>query len=215
MNKRKLIQLLHIFGKLKTTMRHCWNEDGRQESVAEHSYRLSIMALFVYDEFPGVDLEKLLKMSLLHDLGEAVTGDIATFLKTEEDEKKEKNALEELLEFFPENPRKEYGELFKEMENLETEEAKLIRALDKLEALLSHNESSLDTWSDNEYALNLVYADDVVAYSEYLRGLREEIRKDTLSKIQSADRLLPQTELKNDAVTSRIRQYQAYKKKPS
>ena len=54
------------------------------------------MAYFVSVEFPDADLEKLLKMCLIHDLGEAFTGDIPTFEKTEEDEKKEEKILEKM-----------------------------------------------------------------------------------------------------------------------
>ena len=66
-----------------------------------------------------------------------------------------------------------------------TPEARLYKALDKLEALIQHNESPLDTWSENEYELNKTYAFDTVAYSQWLTDLRNEILKDTLDKIDS------------------------------
>ena len=69
--------------------------------------------------------------------------------------------------------------LYREMETRETPEAKVYKALDKLEALIQHNESPLDTWSENEYSLNLTYAFDAVSFSDWLTRLRKEILKDT------------------------------------
>ena len=70
MNARRLIEILHLAERLKDTERHCYTSGNRRESVAEHSWRLTLMAYLVSDEFPGADLEKLLKMCLIHDLGE-------------------------------------------------------------------------------------------------------------------------------------------------
>lgn len=69
--------------------------------------------------------------------------------------------------------------LYREMETRETPEAKVYKALDKLEALIQHNESPLDTWSENEYSLNLTYAFDAVSFSDWLTRLGKEILKDT------------------------------------
>ena len=73
--------------------------------------------------------------------------------------------------------------LFDELEAQVTTEAKICKAIDKLEALIQHNESPLDTWSENEYALNQTYAFDTVTFSEKLTELRKEILADTLKKI--------------------------------
>ena len=85
MEPRKLLEIMSVAERLKDAARHCDTSGGRRESVAEHSWRTALMAYFVSDEFPGADLEKLLKMCLIHDLGEAFTGDIPTFEKTEAD----------------------------------------------------------------------------------------------------------------------------------
>ena len=69
------------------------------------------------------------------------------------------------------------------MEKRETIEAKIYKAIDGLEALVQHNAADLSTWLPLEYELNKTYADDKVAFSMYLKELREEIRKDTLKKI--------------------------------
>ena len=184
MQPRELIDFLGIIEKLKCNTRHIWNSEGKQESVAEHCWRLAVMVLLAADEFPDVDIEKVVKMCLIHDFGEALTGDIPSFLKTEEDEAKEDLAVAGLLKKLPESLEQEFSSLFKEMSELQTEEAKLFKALDKLEAIISHNESPLETWLPLEYTENLTYGDENVTHSEYLTILKDEIRKDSLSKIQ-------------------------------
>ena len=88
MEVHKLLETLHIAERLKDELRHCDTSKGRRESVAEHSWRIALMALFMQDEFPELDINKVIRMCLIHDLGECFTGDIPTFLKTAEDEQK-------------------------------------------------------------------------------------------------------------------------------
>jgi len=185
MQPRQLIEFLSILEKLKCNTRHVWTTSGKQESVAEHCWRLAVMALLTADEFPGLDIVKVIKMCLVHDFGEALTGDIPSFLKTEEDEDKEESAIADLLKQLPESTSHEFAELFAEMTEMKTEEAKLFKALDKLEAIISHNESPLDTWLPLEYTENLTYGNENVIHSKYLTLLRDEIREDTLRKIES------------------------------
>ena len=59
------------------------------------------------------------------------------------------------------------------------------RSLDKLEAVIQHNESPIETWEPNEYELNKTYAFDTVAFSDWLTHLRKEIYRDTIEKIES------------------------------
>ena len=86
MDVRKLIEILSVAEKLKNNTRHSWTSSGRQESVAEHSWRLALMAYLVKDEFPDADINKVILMCIIHDLGEAFTGDIPSFNKTDDDE---------------------------------------------------------------------------------------------------------------------------------
>ena len=184
MEVKKLLEVLTTAEHLKDVPRHCYTSGGRRESVAEHSWRLTLMAYWVSDEFPEADLEKLLKMCLIHDLGEAFTGDVPTFEKTEKDEEKEAHLLTEWVAKFPAPFREEMQALYSEMEERQTLEARIYKALDNLEALIQHNASDLSTWIPKEYELNLTYADDRVSFSEYLTELRQAIREDTLAKIE-------------------------------
>ena len=144
------------------------------------------MALLVTDEFPEVNIEKVVKMCIIHDFGEAVTGDIPAFLKTKQDEEKEDSAITDLLKLLPVDIAGEFEGLFSEISERSTAEAKLFKALDNLEALISHNEAPIDTWLPREYSLNLTYGTENVAYSEYLKTLKEEINKDTIRKIENS-----------------------------
>ena len=185
MKPDELLNALHVAERLKDTMRHCYTSGGRRESVAEHSWRMTLMAYFVSDEFPEADMEKVYKMCLIHDLGECFTGDIPTFHKTDADRQREEALLREWVDSLPEGVREDLRALYKEMDEGLTAEAKVCRALDKLEAVIQHNESPLSTWSENEYELNCTYAFDAVAFDEWLTRLRREILADTLEKMRN------------------------------
>ena len=184
MEVHALLDALHVAERLKDATRHCYTSGGRHESVAEHSWRIALMAFFVRDEFPEADMDKVIRMCLIHDLGEAFTGDIPSFLKTKADETREDDLLEKWVSSLPEPYREEMRSLYAEMNARETLEAKIYKAMDSLEAVIQHNESDLATWTENEYELNLRYGEDKVAFSPYLQRLRAAIREDTAAKIE-------------------------------
>lgn len=186
MRPTELLQVLHTAEKLKDTTRHCDTSGGRRESVAEHSWRLTLMAFFLRDEFPALDMDKVLRMCLVHDLGECFTGDIPSFLKTAADTEKEDALLSRWVLSLPAPYCEELTALYAEMDALETQEARLYKALDKLEAVIQHNEAPISTWLPREYALNMTYADENVAFSPYLTALREAIRDETRAKIEAS-----------------------------
>ncbi len=183
MNPRTLLETLSVAERLKDATRHCYTRNGRHESVAEHSWMVTLMAFLIKDEFPEADMNKVMKMCIIHDLGEAFTGDIPTFEKNDAHEQTEKELLSAWLGTLPEHLREEMTALYAEMEQRETLEAKIFKALDGLEALIQHNISDLSTWIPKEYELNKTYADDKVAFSDYLKAVREEVRNDTMQKL--------------------------------
>jgi putative hydrolase of HD superfamily len=85
MNTRDFLNILHIAERLKDTPRHCTTSKRRVESVAEHSWRVALMASLLRNELPDVDIDKVVNMCLIHDLGECFTGDIPVFNKTDQD----------------------------------------------------------------------------------------------------------------------------------
>ena len=186
MEARELLNALHVAERLKDATRHCYTSGGRHESVAEHSWRITLMAYWIKDEFPQADMDKVIRMCLIHDLGEAFTGDIPSFLKTAADEDREETLLANWVSSLPEPYRQEMAALYDEMKARQTLEGRIFKALDNLEAVIQHNESDLSTWTENEYELNLHYGEDKVAFSPYLTALRQAIREDTEEKLRAA-----------------------------
>ena len=115
MKPAELLQILAVAEKLKCNTRHCYTSSGRHESVAEHSWRISLMAMLIAPEFPEADMDKVIRMCLIHDLGEAFTGDIPTFWKTEADTAKEDAVFDRWVQTLPEETRKEFSGLLTEM----------------------------------------------------------------------------------------------------
>ena len=185
MEPREFLDVLHVAERLKDTPRHCTTSQGRRESVAEHSWRISLMAMLLKSEFPEIDTDKVTRMCLIHDIGECFTGDIPTFLKTNADSENEDLLLDRWVKSLPAPLSDELSALYAEMNAQKTPEAKLYKSLDKLEAVIQHNESPIETWEPNEYELNKTYAFDTVAFSEWLTALRKEIYNDTVEKIAS------------------------------
>ncbi|MDT8717122.1 HD domain-containing protein [Clostridium sp. 19966] len=183
MNTRQFIDIMSIAEKLKNNTRHSWTSSNRHESVAEHSWRLSLMAYLVKDEFPDADINKVILMCIWHDIGEAITGDIPAFVKTESDETVENDAVSDLLWSLPQPYKTELLELFLEMNKQETVEAKIYKALDKMEALIQHNEADLSTWIPLEYEANLWYGKKEVEFSDYMKELKQTIYEDSIEKI--------------------------------
>ena len=184
MDPKELLSVLHIAERLKDVPRHCYTSGGRRESVAEHSWRIALMAYFVSDEFPEADMDKVIKMCLIHDLGEAFTGDIPVFKKTEADEKREEKLLFDWVASLPKPYSDEMSALYAEMAERKTLEARIYKAMDSLEAIIQHNESDISTWEPHEYALNREYAWDRVEFSEYLTALRKAVYEETEKKIE-------------------------------
>ena len=186
MDPRTLLDILHVAERLKDTTRHCYTSGGRHESVAEHSWRIALMAYLLREEFPEADMDKVIRMCLIHDLGEAFTGDIPAFEKTAEDEVTEELLLTRWVDSLPDPLRRDMQALYTEISARQTAEAKIFKALDSLEAVIQHNESDIRTWIPHEYDLNMTYGYGKAAFSPYLTALRNEIKADTVRKIEEA-----------------------------
>lgn len=183
MDWKEFLDFMSLAERLKCNTRHCTNSQGEPESVAEHCWRAALMALLLEPEFPGVKMERVVRMCLIHDLGEAVTGDIPSFLKTTADEATEEEAVERLLAPLPEALRLEFTGLFREMEELATPEARLFKVIDKLEAVIQHNESPISTWEPLEYDLQRTYGQREAQWFPQTAALRQEILRRTEEKI--------------------------------
>lgn len=186
MKEQDILAFLHLSAVLKTTYRHCDTGAGRRESVADHIGRLGMFAWLVRGLFPEADMHRVLDICLVHDIGEAVTGDIPCFEKTPAHERAEEESWKKIAELLPTEKGEELLSLLEEYRDGRTEEARIARALDKLEGVIAHNECDIATWLPNEYRLNLTYATNECAEWDSLARLRDFVREETKEKIRSA-----------------------------
>ena len=183
-----LFSFLSVAERLKCNTRHCDTTSGRRESVAEHSWRLALMAWLVRDEFPELDIDRVILMCLTHDLGEAITGDIPTFDKTKADEQTEGEAVRALFATLPAPQGSELTAIFDEIDAQQTAESRLFRALDKFEAVMQHNESDIASWLPLEYDLQLAYGEREADAFPYTRALKDALNAWTRKKIAESKR---------------------------
>ena len=181
------MDILAVAARLKIGTRHCFTAPDRKESIADHSWRVALTAMLLSreDAFAGYNMNRVIRMCLIHDLGEAFTGDIPSFEKCAGQEAAEAQAFDRWVATFPAPQREEWQSLLAEMTAQETPESKLYQALDKLEAVISHDESDLLTWLPLEFDLQLTYGQEQAAFSPYLREWKAAIDELTRKKIDA------------------------------
>jgi len=187
-----ILKVLTLAERLKFELRHSYTSSGRQESVAEHTWRMSLMAVLIEPLLKQkVDTARLLKMIIIHDLVEAEARDISALdiLRNpgirNEKVKKEKQAIENLRADLERTNGQEIYDLFYEFENKETYEAKVANALDKLEVQLQHNHADFSTWEEIEYEMSFMM-DKHVLFDETLFELKRQIENAADEKMKSA-----------------------------
>jgi putative hydrolases of HD superfamily len=172
--------------RLKGVLRSGFTSTGRPESTAEHSWRLALMALVFADELPGLDLARVLKLCLVHDLGEAIHGDIPAIHQHAHPDKsaQERADLHTLTRDLDAGLRAEIIALWDEYEAAATPEAQAVKAFDKLETILQHNQG--DNPPDFDYAFNLGYGRKHTATAPLFAALRDMLDRDTAARAASA-----------------------------
>ena len=181
-----VLTFLRAAERLKTVTRSGWTSAGEQESVAEHTWRLCLMAMLLFGRTPGIDLARLLKMCLIHDLGEAIGGDVPAPAQQVGESKADKERADLLLLIAPLPPelQDEIGELWDEYEAADTSEAKLAKGLDKLETILQHTQGKNP--ADFDYAFNLGYGQRYTAADPIMAALRARLDEETARRARSA-----------------------------
>jgi putative hydrolase of HD superfamily len=185
-----ILKVLEIAEKLKFELRHSYTSSGRQESVAEHTWRMSLMAVLIEPLLPlKIDTARLLKMIILHDLVEAEAKDISALdvLRNPEIKlakaEKEKQAIQNLRLALKDTNGQEIYDLFYEFEEKQTYESKVANALDKLEVQLQHNHADFSTWEEIEYDMSYMM-DKHVSFDPTLIELKNQIEKQAEEKMQ-------------------------------
>jgi putative hydrolases of HD superfamily len=176
-----ILRFLRQAERLKTVTRTCWTSAGDQESVAEHTWRLSLMALVLEPELSGLDMARLLKICVIHDLGEAIGGDISAKLQPPAGKaEQERRDLNQLLEPLPPDVRTGIMELWDEYESGATREARVAKAMDKLETILQHNQGRNPATFD--YRFNLDYGRRVMTDDPVIVRMREILDAETAAR---------------------------------
>jgi putative hydrolase of HD superfamily len=172
--------------RLKTAARSGWTSAGEPESVAEHTWRLCLMAMVLYGRAPGIDFARLLKMCVVHDLGEAIRGDIPAPSQRADGGKadQERSDLLELVAPLPAAARGEIVALWDEYEAASSPEARLAKGLDKLETILQHTQGRNPPSFD--YAFNLAYGQQYTAADPVMAALRERLDQETARRARES-----------------------------
>ena len=183
-NIDKVIRFIKEIENLKSVTRTAWTKTGRRESTAEHSWRLAMLLMVLSDDFKDLDIDKAIKMSLVHDLGELYDGDISAKLQNDNDNKAEmdEKAMRRMLTILPENLAENIYDLWKEYNECSTKEAKLVKAMDKLETIVQHNQG--ENPEDFDYEFNLQYGKQYFMDNEILEYMRYIIDEDTKESVK-------------------------------
>ena len=157
----KQIQFIKEIDKIKYIQRRtCLLNSDRLENDAEHSWHLALMAIALSEHAnKPVDILKVIKMVLIHDIVEIDSGDVFVYDKSKSHKNTEEEfaAAKRIFGLLPENQAKELIDLWKEFEDGETDDAKFAKSLDKLEPLLQNFSNNGGTWDKYNVTYNEVY----------------------------------------------------------
>ncbi|WP_439879783.1 HD domain-containing protein [Pontibacter sp. MBLB2868] len=188
---KNVLEVLALAEKLKYELRHSWLSNGRQESVAEHTWRMSLMVVLLEPYLDKeIDTARTLKMVIIHDLVEAEAGDIPAFEVTtakakELKQAKELKAIENLRERLGNGIGQHIYELWHEFEDKVTYEARVANALDKLEVQIQHNHADITTWLEVEQELAFLMGKHT-AFDSCLTQFKELIEEYAVIKMENA-----------------------------
>ena len=170
--------------RLKNVLRSAHTSTGRHESTAEHTWRLALLALVLADEKPELDQQRVLAMCLVHDLGEAYDGDIPAVEQSDPAVKAaaELSAMERLAPLLPDAAAVRIRALWEEYEACATPEARWVKALDKAETILQHNQGANPAGFD--YDFNLTYGAEWFRDDALLRELRSLLDAETARHVR-------------------------------
>lgn len=165
--------------RMKNVLRSAYTSEGRRESTPEHSWRLCLLAMVLRDRLPALDFERVLKMCVVHDLGEAIHGDVPAVAQTAPGAKAadERQDLLALMQPLPAPVQAEFLALWDEYEAAATPEAQAVKAMDKLETIIQHNQGANPP--DFDYAFNLAYGQKHTATDPLFAALRAMVDAQT------------------------------------
>jgi putative hydrolases of HD superfamily len=186
---QRILSVLRLAERLKSELRHSWLSSGRRESVAEHTWQMALMAVLMYRHLEHeVDLERTLAMIIVHDLVEAIAGDVPFFETGERKAMKrqrELEAIEEIRTMLPPASGELVAGLWHEFEGGTTPEARFAVALDNLEVQIQHNQADLATWLPLEHKLVYTKMDRPCAHDVFLAAFCAAVKAEAEAKMRA------------------------------
>jgi len=192
---RKITGIVDFIRKaetLKTELRHSWTSNvNRQESVAEHTWSSCLLAMTLFDEISmKVDQLRVLKMIIIHDLAEAVVGDIPAFEVSKRQDDKPENEKRAMREIVSSLENKKFADeiiaLWEEFEEGKTPEAMLAKACDKFDVLLQHLNTDIKTWDSGDYKQNPYDSEYRFDFDSFIRKFKDNVNFDTMKALEEA-----------------------------
>lgn len=185
-NLERYLAFIREAEKLKSVIRSAWSSDGREESTAEHSWRMTLLVVLFLAEYPELDGLKALKMALIHDMGELYGGDIAANLKPDPAFKyqMEYEGVQKVFGLLPEKQKQEWMTLWQEYNDNSSRESHLVKALDKAETIIQHNQGKNPPGFDYEF--NLEYGAEYFKDDPLLGKLRQKLDEETDRRLRDA-----------------------------
>ncbi|KGR86162.1 HD domain-containing protein [Lysinibacillus odysseyi] len=189
----KILELMKLGQRLKEELRHSWLPTGRRESVAEHTWSVALMAIALEPYLSKeVKMERLLKMVVIHDLVEAYAKDVPLFYTIDDQEARavkyenESKAIKQIRDLLGGNGGQELYDIWMEFEQKETYEARIVYALDKLEAQIQQNEADIRTWLPIEHEMVFMLG-QYTAFDPALDELRKQVEAEGEKKLEAAN----------------------------
>ncbi|QDZ02066.1 HD domain-containing protein [Nitratireductor mangrovi] len=182
-----ILSFVQAAERLKDTLRSGITAQGRAESTAEHCWRLCLLVMLFERELAGYDHLKLLKLCIVHDLGEAISGDVPAIHQDGDPGRaaRERADLVTLCAPLPDDLRDEIVGLWDEYNQAASPEAMLVKGFDKLETMLQHVIGK--NAPDFDYVFNLSYGVAQTERHPLLRALRELVDKETTRRAEGAE----------------------------
>jgi len=175
---KKQIEFIIEIDKIKNIFRkskHFYN--NKFENDAEHSWHISTMAIILCEYAnESIDILKVIKMLLIHDIVEIDAGDVIVYKKSDKDVIRERKAAERIFGLLPIDQKKEYKDLWIEFEKRESAEAKFAVVLDRLEPVMQNIYHKCESWNKHKISyervikLNVKINEGSVKLWKYIKG---------------------------------------------
>lgn len=181
-----ILTFIQAAEQLKDTLRSGRTRQGRAESTAEHSWRLCLMALTFERELAGLDMARLLKLLVVHDLGEAISGDTPAVVQSGDPNRatRERSDLIALCRSLPIDLREAIVDIWDDYAAGRSPEAVIAKGLDKIETMMQHLIGRNDP--DFDFAFNLTYGVTHTDKHPLLRQIRSIVDAQTAERVRAS-----------------------------